>query len=235
MARAKETSGRGLIAAEEYARFFLKHPMIAVVYLFGSVALRGDGHDVDLVLEVSHPKLGIDFLVELNRKIDPIIQSPTSIEAEYTDLSEFRQVIIFDLLNLPHISGGEFDEIGWGGLSIAFLEAIAQKDEQKANQIAAQKRTADLFLLPPGWQESEEVHDMLPNWASNRPWARRSFYEILVLQSRKYDPATGHFAKREKGTRRDELLMRRALREEKWRQTKERTVEYLLKSAGLKR
>lgn len=215
-----ENRGTGIIAAEKYAQFFLNNPHIAAVYVFGSVALRGDGHDVDMILETKDPKLGWEFLKKLNREVRRMMgeayQNNTPTSDDYSHLHFFRMDLAYSLLGITQEDqSGELRDIyfsgrfkEWDDLCITNKWPAAQKLEDESF------RETDLFLMPPGWRESDKVKDLLPNWVSERPWTKRSFYRILVLQSRLFNSGNGHFNPRRKGSESEESAISQALEQE---------------------
>lgn len=216
----KEAPKAGIIAAERYAEFFLRHPIIAVVYLFGSVALRGDGHDVDMVIEVTDKKLGFDFLQTIHDQAKTILefaaQNGVDASDDYRFLKDDRVWTAYSMLGLgQEIHDQEFKSITFAGRWKEWDDLIRKKLYSEAQAVEDESfRSPDLFIMPPGWRQSEEVRSLLPNWASKRPWAKRSFYDIMVLQSRPFNPQTGHFDRRRRGSRNEEKLLRNAIRDE---------------------
>jgi hypothetical protein len=259
--RKEEHRGAGLIAAENYAQFFLGLPAVATVWLFGKVSLTGDGHDVDLVLEVTDPKMGFEFLIKLKELTDQLLDPESHRflpSDDYEVLSTHRRRWAYSLLSINTDDQDQtLNDIAWLGKfqmwDRMFKEAEIQNpklafgekfvinifDNQKLREVEKFEeenyRPLDLFLMPPGWQDDSQVRELLPNWVSERPWAKRQFYNTLVLQSRRFNSETKRFDKRKKGARRDELLMRQALREEEWNRTKQRIGDYLVNATKSER
>ena len=219
--RKEEVWGAGMVAAEKYAVFFRKSPLVATAYIFGSVALRGDGNDVDMVLEVSDANLGFAFLQSIYGHAKSLLDEANAREEpptdEYDQLKQCRILYAYSLLGMTEQTGSEeFHDILYGGRFVEWDVLCREKRWEEAWQIENESfKSIDLFLMPPAWKTSEKVRELLPNWTSTRPWAKRSFYNIMVLQSRKYNPQTGHFNSRRRGSKKEELLLQKALVEER--------------------
>ncbi|OGC92326.1 hypothetical protein A3D85_02560 [Candidatus Amesbacteria bacterium RIFCSPHIGHO2_02_FULL_47_9] len=208
----------GMVAAERYAGFFLENPLVAVAHIFGSVALREDGHDVDMILQMKDENLGFAFLQAVYDHTEEIIKLNKKIpDDDYNNLKYFRMHTAYSILGMQDaVRSYEFIDIEWGGKWQEWNDLIRQIRYSEAQEVENESlRGLDLFLMPPGWHESKEVCRLLPNWSSDRPWAKRSFYDIMVLQSRRYNTQTQTFELRRKGSRKEETLLRKALRQEK--------------------
>ncbi len=210
------------MAAERYATFFLENPLVATAHVFGSVALRGDGNDVDMVFETSDADLGFAFLQGIYGQAKWIVDGARTRGGEppvdeYGMLGQYRVWLAYSLLGMTEqTKSRKFYDIYFGGRR-AEWDTLCREDRwEEAKQIEGESfRPIDLFLMPPGWKESEKVRELLPNWTSVRPWAKRSFYDIMVLQSREYNPQTGHFNSRRRGSRIEKMHLRKALLKER--------------------
>lgn len=98
--------GRAYDYAKLLAEYYLTIKRIKEVWLFGSVAVNGDGSDIDLILVVNR-KIFETYIDEMNRRID---YYPKNINAE--KFASWRFEIIQTLVKkplLPH----DFDEFDY--------------------------------------------------------------------------------------------------------------------------
>ena len=88
-------TGRAYAQAVALARYYLDLNQVQEVWLFGSVANNGDGHDIDLILSVEQ-ELFYAFIDELNRRI---VHSPKNISGE--KFARWRLEIAQKLIQAP--------------------------------------------------------------------------------------------------------------------------------------
>jgi len=98
--------GRVYNYAKLLAEYYLTIKRIKEVWLFGSVAVNGDGSDIDLILVVNR-KIFETYIDEMNRRID---YHPKNITAE--KFASWRFEIIQTLVKKPLLPP-DFDEFDY--------------------------------------------------------------------------------------------------------------------------
>ncbi len=221
--------------AENLARFFLRHPLVAAVYLFGSTAMWDDGDDIDLILETTNTALALRFLQGLNRAVELMedvrlahLEAGVRLQKEeYGILKSVRQGMIFSLLRW-NIWKRECNELCWNGKFREWDACFAKKPVRahEASLLEQQNfRPLDVFLFPVGWQTDKTVRSQLPSFASRRLWSQFPFHTVLCWQARAYNRQTGVFDQRIPAITEEEAQYLRARRYAKMVWTKERKKE----------
>lgn len=201
--------------AEKLAVFFLQHPVVQEAHLFGSIAMWGDGDDVDLVLVVSDAALAYKFLERLNavwKKLD--LDAGEDMEKRYGVLKGIRNDYVFEALDWSwHRS--RCHEICWNGMFQQWDVLCRQKRWLEAECLEQDCfRQPDLFLMPIGWQKDEKVGQLLPRWASKRPFGTVSFLDVMAWQARKFSPQAGAFEKHQPLPKDEEKIFKELQRRE---------------------
>ena len=180
-------------------RFFLEHPLVTDVYLFGSVAMWGEGDDIDLVLAVSDSALADQFLQTLNEESMRIDKEGQKMEKLYGGvLKALRTGMVFQLLDWAD-RHQECIRICWDGMFEEWDALCVQNHWSEARKLEETHfHEPDLFLFPVGWQESEQVKTILPNWPSKRPFGTIDFHTVVRWQARRFNPQTNTFDKRQR-------------------------------------
>ena len=212
-----KTEHVSLITAKRLAKFFLSHPLVTNVYLFGSTAMWGDGNDIDLVIEVKNKKIPQKFLETLkkesegiNKKLEQWFKKNKAKPKDlYGELKALRKGLVLKLLRWQNKTD-EFTQICWNDKWAEWDKLCRRGCGAAAERIEDMHyREVDLFLLPVGWQGDKQIKQALPTWRNRPYWGRINFLTVVKWQSMRFDLTSETFCSRKKLQNTEELVYKR--------------------------
>lgn len=130
--------------AMDVAAFLSRDPRIAQVYLFGSLAREGDGHDIDLIVVPKKRSLALKFLDLLNEQIGEMAP-----DDHYFGGPEARFGIFYSIFGSVRGFGSTLHTI----LDDSIHPHPAHVDAYFPLMVAS--HLLDVFVLPADWQTSK--------------------------------------------------------------------------------